>query len=407
MNDLTVAQQRFEAGCVQYLAEFTAGPHPAGSVARLAVTLQNTVDLPARLAVRFKLPRLKGRLRRKSESLFQIQESALRLTLRDGEVGQVIVPVGVAPEVPPGSYAFGVHVESATHESAQRARPERRESEAQGLAIRYPQGLGISQLLCWGYEAQQKADQSVELMIDGEAREGATQEGEGLSPNYLSVWTPEHWDLVAQARRELNDRRLHILPELSVPRLFVDFLRQSKQVFAQVGIRLELGEALFVSKMLTHTVAYFLSVPAWQECLLVPILAYAQSEGLSTVDMRTLVTGIGYPHVLELAIALAFSLIEETLGHQPWLPAEQRALRDLVLHCQNTGAVLPVEFLYLPLVLGGLTVAHELVLEGENVQQSLDLLCAAKKTRAEWFADSELAELNDIFEELLTRQMSV
>jgi hypothetical protein len=152
--------------------------------------------------------------------------------------------------------------------------------------------------------------------------------------------------------------------------------------------------------------AYFLSVPAWQECLLVPILAYAQSEDLPTVDMRSLVTGIGYPHVLELAIALAFSLIEETLGRKPWLPAEQRALRDFVLRCQNTGAPLPVEFLYLPLILGGLAVAHELVLEGESVQQSLDLLCAAKKTRAEWFADSELAELNDIFEELLTRQMS-
>ena len=110
--------------------------------------------------------------------------------------------------------------------------------------------------------------------------------------------------------------------------------------------------------------------------------------------------------LLELAIALAFSLVEESLGREPWQAAEQRALRDLVLQCQSTSAVLPVEFLYLPLILGGLAVAHQVVLDGENVQQSLDLLCAAKKKRAEWFADTELAEVNDVFEELLTKQMS-
>jgi hypothetical protein len=196
------------------------------------------------------------------------------------------------------------------------------------------------------------------------------------------------------------------MSELDVRRLFVDLLRESKAVFQEVGIQLELGEGLFVAKMLTYAVNDLMRVPAWQECLLVPILAYAQAEELSTVDLRPLVTRVGYPHVLELAIALAFSLIEKSLGREPWQYAEQRALRDLILQCQNTGAALPGEFLYLPLILGGLAVAHELVLEGENVQQSLDLLSAAKKKRNEWFADPELTEINDIFEELLTKQRS-
>jgi len=306
-----------------------------------------------------------------------------------------------------GRYAFGVHVESATHESAQRARSERKEDETQGLKIRYPQGLGISQFMSWDYAAQNTADQSVALVVtEGEAAESGDQEGEDLLPSFVSIWMPEHWELVATARRELNDRRIYIVPELTTPRLFADLIRESKDVFAQVGIQIELGEALFVTKMLTYTVTYFLETPVWQECLLVPILAYALSEGLSTVDVRPLIAGVGLPHVLELAIALAFSLIEETLGREPWQASEQRALRELILQCQSTGAPLPVEFLYLPLILGGLVVAHDVVLEGEDVQRSLDLLCTAKKTRAEWFADAELAEINDVFEELLTRQMS-
>jgi hypothetical protein len=404
MNDLLGAQQRFEAGCVQYLAEFEPGPTAAGGVARLVVTLQNTVNAPAKVAIRFAIPRLTGRLRRKSQSPFVIQESALRLTLDDGEVGQVFVPVAVAPEMPAGTYAFTVHVESATHESAQRARPESRENQAQEIAIRHPQGLGISQFLSWGYQSRSRPVQNVPLEV---VAGGESQESADLLPRYVSVWLPEHWDVVIRARREWNERRLHVLSDLVVPKLLKDFLRETKTVFDEVGIRLELGEGIIVAKMLTYAATYLLSVAEWEECLVVPILAYAQAENLPTVDLRSTITGVGYPHILELAIALAFSLVERELGREPWQVSEQRALRDLILQCQSTGAPLPVEFLYLPLVLGGLVVAHELVLEGENVQQSLDLLVAAKKKRAEWFADPELAQINDVFEELLTRQMSV
>jgi hypothetical protein len=326
----------------------------------------------------------------------------LRLTLAEGEVGQVIVPVGVAAEVPPESYRFVVSVESATYEGAQRARPERSETQVEGLKIRYPQGLGISQLLSWGYRAQHQAEQPLSL----EVIKGEGQASDDLAPRYESVWTPEHWGLIVRAQREVNDRRLHVISELTARALFADFLRESKASFEGMGIQLDLGEALFVAKMLTHTTVYLMSDPAWQDCLLVPILAYAQAEGLSTADLRYVVTGMGYPHVLELAIALAFALVEEELGREPWKYAEQRALRDLVLQCQRTRASLPVEFLYLPLILGGLVVAHELVFQGEDVQQSLELLNAAKKKRAESFADPELAEINDLFEELLTKQMS-
>jgi len=402
MNDLTDARHRFEAGCVQYLAEFEGGPAIAGGMARLVLTLQNTVDAPARLAVRFALPQMRGRVRRRVESLFQIQESVLRLTLDDGEVGQVIVPVYVAPEVSPETYEFGVHVESATHESAQRTRPESSENQTQDLKIVHPQGLGISQLLSWGYETQPQAEQVVPLTVI----EGEGLGSESLAPQYVSAWTPEGWDVIAAARREWNDRRLHILPDLDTRRLFRAFLRESQAVLGELGIQLDLGEALFIAKMLTYTTSYLMEVPAWQDCLLVPILAYAHAEALPTTEVRPLVTGVGYPHVLELAIALAFPLIAEALGRELWEETEQRALRDLILQCQSTGAPLPVEFLYLPLILGGLAVAHELVMEGENVQQSLDLLSAAKAKRAEPFADPELSEINDVFEELMTIQRS-
>jgi hypothetical protein len=403
MNDLTAAQQRFEAGCVQYLAEFQGGPVPAGGVAQLVVTVQNAVSAPASLAIRCVLPQPKGWLRRRGEALFVLQESVLRLELSEGEVGQVFVPVGVSSETPTGSHVFTVQVEAVTREGAQRARPELSESQAMGLEIGPPQGLGIVQFLSWGYEAQRRAEQSVSLSVVA----GGAPTEQDLSPRYVSAWTPELWSVVARARTELNDRRLHIMGELVPARLFVDLLKESQAVYKEVGLRLDLGEAIFLAKMLTYTTTYFLRELSWQECLLAPMLAYALAEGLSTVDVRPIVTGVGYPHVVELAVAQAFVLIRRTLGRAPWQIAEQRALRDLILQCQSTGSELPVEFLYLPLILGGMVVAHEMTMEGEDVLQSLDRLAAAKNKRAEAFADPELAQINDVFEELLTRQMSV
>ena len=326
----------------------------------------------------------------------------MHLKLGEGEAGQVFLPVGVSPETPAGSYAFSVHVEAVTRESAQRARPEFSENQALGLEIGPPQGLGIAQFLSWGYEAQRKAAQSVSLEVIA----GAAPADQDRSPHYVSAWTPEHWSVVARARTELNDRRLHIESQLVPSRLFVDLLKESQAVYKGVSLQLDLGEAIFVAKMLTYTTNYFMREPSWQECLLVPMLAYALAEELPTIDLRQIVAGVGYPHVVELAVAQAFFLIQCTLGRAPWQVAEQRALRDLILQCQSTGAKLPVEFLYLPLILGGMVVAHELTMEGEDVLQSLDRLAAAKNKRAEAFADPELAEINDVFEELLTRQMS-
>jgi hypothetical protein len=187
--------------------------------------------------------------------------------------------------------------------------------------------------------------------------------------------------------------------------LFAAFLRESQEAFAKCGIRLALGEALFVAKMLTYTVVYMMSETLWQGCLLVPIVGYALAEGQSTGGWLSLVTQLGYPHVIELAIALAFSLVEEALAREVWNVGEQRAVRDFIVQCLNEGTPLPVEFLYLPLIVGGLAVAHELTLEGEDLGQSLGLLVEAKKARSDCFADRDLDQLNTAFEEMVTRQM--
>ncbi len=401
MNDVTDARLRFESGSVQYLAEFRPGSAAAGSGVQLALVLQNTVDVPVHVGIRLALPKLRRRLRRLSQPAFGILEPYVRLTLGDSEVGQLMIPVHIQPQVPPGEYAFTVHVESVTEQRASRTRPDHSDSRVGDLKIRHLQGLGITQIVPWGYRTERAGVQRVLLEV---AERADRVDDIELAPRFTLLWMPENWALVTSARREVGERRLHAVSELTTNALYVAFMRESQATFAQSDVRLYVGEAIFVAKILAYTVAYLMGDVSWQDCLLVPILAYARVNEQPTGDMLWLVTQLGYVHVLELAIALSFSLIEQVLGREVWDVTEQIASRDFIVQCLSTGTPLPDEFLYLPLILGGLIVADELVLDEEDVRQSLSLLADARAERADWFADQDLREFNEVFDLLAARQ---
>jgi len=154
----------------------------------------------------------------------------------------------------------------------------------------------------------------------------------------------------------INDRRIHILEQLKVEPMYVALLEESETIFRGMDLPLGVGERIFLAKILTHTAQYFLQDANRQDALLIPIWLDALRHDLSTDDYLGVVTQVGYDRLLRLAIALSFALVHEALGREPWTIEEQRAVADLVLNCVSQGEPLPVEFLYLPLLLGGLLV---------------------------------------------------
>ena len=400
MNDITDARQRFESGAVQYLAEFPFHPTPAGDIAPLSLTLQSIMDVPVQIAIRLDMPQPRGKLKRLPQPLFQVLEPEISLTLEDAEVAQVRIPVHVQPHLPPGEYALSVSVRSAPTEQGTRVRLAQSENRL-GDLFRYPQGLGITQIASWGFRAQKAESQSVPFGVS-EAREPA--ENVDLSPQFNSWWTLQDWEILLPARRELNERRIHILPQLVPESLYLRWMKESQAIFASSNVQLDVAEAVFLAKILTHTVMYMKSKSEWQDCLLIPIYAYARASAQPTDDALWLVTQLGYAHVLELSIALSFSLVEKAIRRKLWNETEQRAVRDFIVGCLDTGGQLPGEFLYLPLLLGGMLVAREVVMEGEEVQDSLRRLAKAKAAKSELFADADLSDLNAAFDHILAQQ---
>jgi len=163
-------------------------------------------------------------------------------------------------------------------------------------------------------------------------------------------------------------------------------------------------EAIALARILTYTVTYLMSKADWQDILLVPIYAAAQLSEQPSDDTVWLVTEFAYTHVIELATAISFTLVEEILGREPWSPTEQRLVRDFITSCVDGGNPLPPEFLYLPLLLGGIAIAQEITFEGEDTAESMRLLAKAKAERGDLFEAEDLSLLNDAFDRLVAKQ---
>jgi hypothetical protein len=401
MNDVLDAGERFESGSVQYLAEVPEGPIAAGEVVQVALILQSVMDVPVKVSVHFVLPELSRKLRRMPQPLFEIFQPDIQLTLSDAEAAELIIPIRVHSHVPAGQYPFRIQVGSEPTQEGMRIRLDHGERRVGDIKIRHPQGMRIAQISSWGYASKQSQQQTCPLVV---GQPGEPPDEIDLKPKFNSLWVPEDWALVPRARVELNDRRIHTMPHLTAEALYLPFMKESQVFFGDCGVRLHVGEAIFLSKMLTYTVTYLTSQTEWQDCLLVPIYAYAQAREQSSDDALWLVTVFGYAHVVELAVALSFALVEDALGRELWAPAEQRVVREFVSGCLEQGTTLPSEFLYLPLLLGGIIVGDQIVSEGEDVTESLRLLSQAKAERGDLFAEEDLRNLNDAFDRLVARQ---
>jgi hypothetical protein len=75
---------------------------------------------------------------------------------------------------------------------------------------------------------------------------------------------------------------------------------------------------------------------------------------------------------------------------------EQLALADLISDRVERGGILPAEFLYLPLLLGGLLATNQVLMPGEKPLQSLKLFETARQQRAAELAQNpELVSILD------------
>ncbi len=399
LGEVTPARQRYEAGAVQYVGSLNREAVAPGEAVELVLFLQSVVNTPIDVTLKLSVPVRTGGLRSRPSQL-QIGETETTVPLEPAEAGELRIPIKTSVETPPAIYEVKLEIMGTPKASANRIRAQQSKGRLGETILRDTVGLNLASTIGVGFTAKPRTKLSFKFKVTGE--EETAQEEVDLAPVFTSLWTMEDWELQHRAGRELNERRVHIVPYLTSEAIYVPLLDESRRRFAEAGIVLHVGEAISLAKILTHTVRYFMRSADLQDGLLIPIYMQAYLRDLPTDNALWLVTEAGYSRIVRLAIALSFALVEIALKKQPWLLEEQRALADLVVGNLESGLPLPVEFLYLPLLMGGALVMREVVMEGENPQQSLQMLVQAKKERAGDFA-GEAAETSELFDSLLAR----
>ena len=398
LGEVTPARQRYEAGAVQYVGSLSREAVASGEATELVLFLQSIVDAPTDVALKLSVPLRTGGLRSRPSQL-KIGELETTVPLKPAEVGELRIPIQTSAETPSTTYEIRLEIMGTPKASANRIRAQRSKGRLGETILRDTVGLNLASTIGVGFTARSRNKLSFKLNVTGE--EGSAQEID-LTPTFTSLWILEDQDLQHRAGREVNERRAHIVPYLAPEAIYVPLLDEGRRRFADASIVLHVGEAISLAKILTHTVSYFMRNADLQDGLLIPIYMHAYLYDLPTDNATWLVTEVGYSRIVRLSIALSFALVEGALKRQPWLLEEQRALADFVVGNLESGRPLPVEFLYLPLLMGGALVMRKVVMEGEDSQQSLQMLAQAKKERAEDFT-GEAAETGELFDYLLAR----
>jgi hypothetical protein len=388
LGDLVEARQRFEVNGVHYIPALTPKTIAPGETTHLRLWLQSCWSVPAEVAVFVHLPT-------GPTASFATIQRRTDVPLEPAEVGEVTIPIACGAETEPAAYSIGIKLGVKLESHGLYVRAQESGGHLGDTLLSFTTGMGLAAAMGLGYVARTEPQRQFALQVAGQA---VPDPSPNLMPTYLSHWTVDDLPILGKARKLVNDQRLYILPKLARQQLYVAFLEESQERLRDADLPLHVGEALFLARILTHTVEYVLKLPDGQDAILIPAYSLAYRYNLPTNDPIFLVVRADYARIVRLAISLSFGLLHQRLKREAWSKEEQMAVADFVADRVERGGALPAEFLYLPLVLGGLLVARQTSMPGEDLTQSLALLDKARQQRSADLAENpDLVALLDQF----------
>ena len=390
------ATERYEADGVQIVPYLEPTEVPIGGVANLALFLQSAVDVPVQVTLTPELPQT-GRFR--GAPMLEVSQQELSVALEPAQVGALFVPVATTPQAKEGKHQMHLNIAASADGQPSRVRPLEAQGRFRSELIDDVVGLDLARILGVPYKVTPTDKISVSLAVRGKVE--SPDKGPKLATEFQALWSQEDAERQGRALHEVSQRRAIIVDELQLEPMYVALLVEGQKRFADAGLRLRVGEAIALAKILTYTFSYFMADGDLQDGLLVPIWELANEYHLPTSDAMWVVRHIGFHHLLRLSVALSFGVVGKALGNQPWSVEERRAVISLVADSVEARHPLQAEFLYIPLLTAAAYISPQVVMDGEDNNNSLRLLQKAKAIRSDVFADPDLADANQIFERLM------
>ena len=401
IGEYITAPKRAELNGLQFAGTFEPDKIKAWETTSLVLFLQNVMDGPLEVEIKVNLPQ-SGFFR--GQPVLVTKETEIMLNMDRAEVGRLVIPMTTADKVVPGKHSVEVEFRVQHDKNVQRVRKQKQTSLLKTPLLDDLVGLDLVGVLGTNYSTQNAKKTSFELTVSKEPAEG--EEKSDLKYSYNKIWTVELAENQRQARADVNEARVTILDDLKIEPVFVTLYSESQERFADAGCPLRIGEALALGKLLTYTVHFFLGQGPLQDGLLVPIWERALVNKFPTADTLNVIRHVGYRHIVRLAAALSFGLVAETTGKHLWPQEDRQALPSFIADSLEDGSTLMPDFLYLPLMMGGVKIAGKVRLPDENQRQTLQLIQKARQARPEVFADDEMAMADKVYDQLLNQALS-
>jgi hypothetical protein len=390
------ASERYETNGVQIFPYLEPAEIPVGGMCNLALFLQSAVDVLVQVTLKPELPQTS---RFRGTPMLAIGQPELSVTLEPGQVGILFVPVRTTPQAKEGRHQVHLHVSATAQEEATRIRSPESAGRFRSQLIDDVVGLDLARIVGVPYKTIPTDKISLPLRVRGKVE--SIDQGQNLATRFQVLWSREDGDRQIDALQEVSQRRANIIDRLQIEPLYVALFVEGQRRFADAGLPLRIGEAVALGKILTYTVQHFLTSGDLQDGLLVPMWELANEYDLPTSDPLWVVRNVGFHHLLRLSVAVSFGLVRQALGRHPWTVEERRAVISLVADSVESRQTLPPEFLYIPLLMAGALISQQVIMDGEEGEDSRRLLEKAKAARADVFDDPDLAEANLIFDRLM------
>jgi hypothetical protein len=400
LGEYLTVPERFETNGLQYGGYFEPEQIAAGGeVANFFIFLQNMLNSSLAVELQLEIPKGGGSLFGGGKPVLEVEEELLKVNLGPGEAGLLTVPLLTTKHTKEGQLTLIITPTVTPQEVGKRIRPPTSKSKLEKGPFDDLVGLNVVGSLGATYTEKSVKKASFALTITGVAEE--PDSSPILKHNYQAMWKHDKFELFNRAIHELNLRQVKLESELTIEAIYTTLFAETTQRFNNAGLRLRIGEAIMMAKILTYTCQFFLSNPGRYNGLMVPIWERAFEEHADTTYALDAIRSIGYYHVLKLAVAMSFGLLAQIAKRQPWSLDERRGVAEYIADNVETEEAIELEFLYLPLLMAAAHISPQITLEGEDNRESLALLKSAYQARKGLFQDQDMAQAKKLYTQIM------
>ena len=390
---------RFDFDIVQCALGVTPRQVPAGQGFEALLLVQSAFDCKVDVRVRVYFPAkdVKG-----EKGRFFTKSDRILLGMEPAEVGVVKLPISCSPFTAQAvDYRLGVEVKVEKVERGERVRTREGGSEFDPEDITDEQTLArLEALRAVTYSATADRQRRLIASFDVVAPAGPNL-ALNLSPAWESLWTMRDYVDERIVVEKAGAQAGQVLPLLKRDRVLVPLMKTLQSSFERAGYPLHAGEALFAAKLLTLVLENGVStlpdvpLPRWYVRLC--RLLFANENAAN--NLEHLVTRLLWPDLIVDATVLGFNMVGTVTRQQLARDDEAEAYaQDLARRLSTEGASMDFMRAYLPLVMGGLVANTRIVMEREQVLDSVHLIEQARRQRqAEMTAQNrDVFDLTDL-----------